>query len=73
MNNKEFKEKVDKKLMVEQKRQEFFQDLMIKDFEAYQNYPYTYPNFTMIGMFQRLFGIKSKYYKKYQKVLHWMK
>lgn len=43
------------------------EDLFDKDYELYFNYPYTYPSFTMIGFFERLFRIKSKYYKENNK------
>jgi len=49
-------------------KEKFFKDLMEKDPGAYWEYPYTYPSYTMIGLFQRLFKIKSKYYKEYQKI-----
>jgi hypothetical protein len=48
-------------------KEQFFNELMEKDYGAYHNFPYTYPSFTMIGLFQRLFKIKSKYYKEYKK------
>lgn len=49
-------------------KEQFFKELMEKDYGSYYNFPYTYPPFTMVGLFQRLFKIKSKYYKEYSKI-----
>ena len=50
------------------KKEQYLKELMKKDFGAYYYFPYTYPNFTIIGLFQRLFKIKSKYYREYIKI-----
>ena len=51
-----------------EEKDKFFEKLKEEDYGAYLNYPYTFPPFTMIGLFQRLFKIKSKYYKNYERI-----
>ena len=49
-------------------KEDFLNELSEKDYSGYINFPYTYPLCTMIGLFQRVFRVKSKYYKEFKNI-----